>query len=374
MIYLASAVEMYSVRYPEASHAVRAWEESYKPVLSWLSDCSFPTHLSLNWSLVHQWEEAGLAPALQKIQQLVNSSRVSFLNTSGYHAVLPLLPQREIVRQLDINVRKLEYVFPGITFNGLFPTELAFGNALPPAALRLGIDWTLADDIAYSCAHGGVPWAKVLETDGLPCVLRSSFWSQKLATCAEQGEDGAVLAAKLIKELEDWFEGEDGYLVLALESTVLAQNISVACRPFYKALSEHSGVELVAIDDVLAQFPQESGHVPPGSWLSNRQDLAVGDYYAAWQGSSSETQALLWELTELAVDSVEALRDRLDRSLASGTYWWSSEHSSQIPEDTASGVKALLELISQAQPNEMGRALELVAELELAYKEQAGLC
>lgn len=351
----------------------RIAQDCYRPLLAFIeSHPHYRLSLNLNWCLTEKWLERNLNDCVERLDRMVSSEQVELTGTAAYHPILPLIPVQEMQRQVSFNESRHRELFRGWDPKGFFPPELAFGHELVPVLMECRYRWCLTDDIPYTCLNDEPPFTFVPVCGELPVLLRSSHWSRALEATARQGGDGRFLAQRLVEDVSDWFDGRDGYLVLALEGEAFGEHragsLDVCLRGFLDGLLESGQVCLSHLDEIVDRFPHQESDVPPGSWRTSVEDFWNGEFFPFWQSRYNEAHALLWELTELAVASVGQLQAKLDRSLNSGNFWWATREMGQIPDGTARGMKMLLDVIATAAPDQVDRALDLMARLDSLFE------
>ncbi|MBI3926938.1 MAG: hypothetical protein HY319_15490 [Armatimonadetes bacterium] len=378
MIHLAVVLHLYQP--PDCSDEMldQVVGKCYRPLLS-----SLEAHgdrrisLNLNWSMTERLLESRHHDIVEDIRVVVEREQVELTGSAAYHPILPLIPPDEIRRQIMLNAERHRDVFPTWVPRGFFPPELAFGHELPPVLVDLGYRWCLAEDVPYTCINDTPPFNFVPVCGELPVLLRSSLWSNRLrlAGRGHNAPRGHQLAAALAEGVETWFGGRDGYLVVALEAEVFGHRIpgylENLLEPFLAALeSMQERIRLVHPSEIVALFPHQASDIPPGSWLTTADDFWAGDFFPMWQSKYNQAHELLWQLTDLAVHSVARLQEKLDRSLNSSTFWSASSRTAELPEMTARGMRMLLDVIASADPDQMSRALELMARLDSLFEKQ----
>ncbi|MGE0494677.1 MAG: hypothetical protein AB7S38_36040, partial [Vulcanimicrobiota bacterium] len=377
MISLGLLLHVYQPpdRFDDLLH--RVVRESHRPLLRLLQGRpDARVSLNLNWCLTEKWLEKGFEDCVESLDSLLRWERVELTGSAAYHPILPLIPRHEIRRQISYNSERHQEVFSNWKPQGFFPPELAFGHELPPVLVDLGFEWCLADDIPYTCLHDVPPFDFVPVCADLPVLLRSSLWSKTFEACARHGADGKALVRKLVEDLNGWFDGKDGYVIIALEADALGEHRSGSLDRcllgFLDELAKQSDqIQLRHVGEIASEFPHQPSDIPPGSWSTTVEDFWAGEFFPLWQSRYNNAHKLLWELTDLAVSSVARLQTKLDRSLNSGTFWWATRETGELPASTSRGMKMLLDVIATAAPDNMNRALDLMAQLDTLFEDQA---
>lgn len=359
-------------RFDDMLHRVA--EESYRPLLAALEGREAARFtVNLNWCLTEKWLDRGLEDCLERLRHLVGEGRVELTGSAAYHPILPLIPPQEIKRQVQLNAQRHREIFSGWEPAGFFPPELAFGHELPPLLVDLGYRWCLAEDVPYTCLHDTPPYDFVPVCADLPVLLRSSMWSSKATACAREGFPGKRFAETLVKDVSGWFAERDGYLVIAIEADALGEHrrgsLQAFLHPFLDALEASEAIEMLHLGEIVERFPHQVSDIPPGSWFTTADDFWKGEFFPLWQSRYNKAHTLLWELTDLAVSSVSRLQEKLDRSLNSSMFWSAARESTCLPASTSAGMKMLLDVVASAAPDQMNRALSLMAELDTLFDQ-----
>ena len=123
--------------------------ESYDYILTLLEKYNnFKVTLNISGSLIEQLEE--LRPDLiKRIQALVKKNRIELTSSAKYHAILPLLPLREIKRQIKLNKQILTKYFNFKKIKGFYLPEMAFDIKTAKIIKSLGYKYIIIDEINY---------------------------------------------------------------------------------------------------------------------------------------------------------------------------------------------------------------------------------
>ena len=130
-------------------------------------------------------------------------------------------------------------------------------------------------------------------------------------------------------------------------------------------------MRLVHLSEIFSRFPKLEREVPPGSWSTSAEDFWNGNFFPLWKNKNNQVHHLLWQLTELALEGVNTLRDQMDRSLNSCMFWWAAVDQSKASPITVSGIDMLLDVVKIASPEKYQKALELKASLDQSLSQPA---
>src|SRR3989344_607341 len=145
---------------PDILEAIVA--QSYRPVIEGIKK-NKRVHLSLNvgGTLFELFHKYGYHDLIEDIRGLVAEGRVEVTGSAKYHAILPLLSEEEIRRQIELNTETLQK-FLGKDYQpkGFFPPEAAFSEKIARIAEELGFEWLILDEIACGGGVGQVDYAQ----------------------------------------------------------------------------------------------------------------------------------------------------------------------------------------------------------------------
>jgi glycosyl hydrolase family 57 len=345
----------------------RLFEQNHFPLISLLSELDRPCALSVPWGLTERWHSDGYHQVLRLCSHLRREGSTEFVASAAYYPILPLLPREAISRQVTHDQLRHAELYQDWKCAGFVPPEMAFGPELIPILAEAGFRWCAVDDATYCCLTPEPPSGHVAQCGGLKVLLRSSLWSKALVGAARSGRSGADLARDMMAGLQDWFGDRRGYVVLALDTECLGTHRggSLNClRDFMLSIDHSDSFQLCTPSEIVDQFPHQDDEVPPGSWRTTPDQFWEGEFFVPWQSRYVRAHSYLWELTELAVESVGKLQERLDRSLHAGFFWWDEKNHAGLPTGAARGLRTLLDVIAAAAPEDLDRALELAARLD----------
>lgn len=325
-------------------------QECYRPLVD-----IFNTHanaaftISLAHSLASLLEEGDGKDVLQALRRAVERGSLELVHTAAYRPILPLLPDQEVRRQieLDVQLKSDRFGLPGR--GGVLLPELAYHDRLVPLLRDLGFRWTLVDDGVMSTNGVAVPDRQLLCLEGFAVLMRSSFWSDQIRNAAP---DGQYLTGREFVDLlsrEAAAAGNDCYKIVALSAETFGHHINYYDETFLRdmllTLERCPSVRLCHVSDLLAtrtldkveQPPQSSRefqYFPPCSWGTLSKDYEHGAPYPHWCYRENPVHEKLWELTGLILECCERidfsnaanreLRDALDRVFYSCQYYWAS--------------------------------------------------
>ncbi len=318
--------------------------ECYRPISALLESTGARVTVNMNYSLTEQL--AVISPSTPEI--LGAAGGVEFCTSGAYHPILPLVPEAEAERQIELNNRGNGRLLRRWAPSGVFPPEMAFSSRLASLFARMGYLWTVTDDLPWVSAGGEAPFDWIPSCGGLSVFLRSNFWSNRIAF---HGIDGALTATEIREGLAAWSGERDAYLVIALDGETFGHHRKGAVdgflRPFLESAGRMPGVRLTTLGELRGIFPAKPVDIPDGSWSTSPADMARGVPWPLWNDPAVADHGALRALSssvlawarECRGDDVATLADRM---LYSCPFWWASP-GRENPAQVRRGVLSMIE-------------------------------
>ncbi len=369
MLYWAQFLHAYQP--PTQFHGVLAkvYDESYLPLLE-----VFEKHphakvtVNINASLTELLAQHGYSRFIEGLRGLAERDQIEFTGSGKYHPILPLIPHREMERQISQNRKANRYFFgPSYRPEGFFPPEMCYSRDIVEPVVRTGHRWIIISgiacpvqwplDVVHQIASG---------EDRLAVFFRDDILSNKIAF--------QTLGAKgFLDHLEKARRGhQDMYIITAMDAETFGHHLrdweTLFLAEVYEELAprresyehihqakeladEHRGlleavevsrdVQMVTVSELLDLFPAGQTIEPKASsWSTSAEDLAAGSPYPLWLDKGNEIHRLQWEHTNICIELAHRAKERadndesrryadiarglLDRALHSDQYWWAS--------------------------------------------------
>lgn len=289
---------------------------------------------------------------VERLRALADARRIELLGTSANDAVLPLLPESEIHRQLDLNQRAGRRAF-GDIFSPwiLCPPALAASPRLARIASEHGFSAMLVDENAMR--HPGEPWPgdRLNACSGLP-----GFFLLPVSKAASSAfAEGRVRRADGWQGLEH--ESEKGRRYVVTSFHVFPER-----KPPVLVRAEDLGVTLRAGELISRTSLGDTTAPLPCSVRSTKQQLDVGLPFATWHAPDNRLHALQWRLALrmlaaleelqsvglMAHPAAQALRLAVDRGWRK--QWWEEASSASSALDAVLvGCRWRVEALSAAR-------------------------
>jgi len=302
-------------------------EESYRKLINGM--LALPRarlSLNINGVLCEFLDKYGGRDVLDGIKKLVSEERIELTGSAMYHAFLPLLPDYEVERQIALNEKTLNKYF-GAKWKkgGFFSPEMAYSDKVAKIVSKMGYKWMILDEFAYPEPKKRLFDAvyKIKGIDNLNVYFRDRNFSYIISS-AQVGT--AMAVARYAEERLS----ERGYIVTAMDGETFGHH-----RPGLESLLfdlmklEH--ITSVTISE-LAESKFNTVEVSPreSTWAATEENMLQNRPFDRWLGKDNIIQHNQWELTDLAIKTIEKYpqyeegRQSLDRALHSDQYWWAS--------------------------------------------------
>jgi predicted glycosyl hydrolase (DUF1957 family) len=352
--------------------------ESYSPIIEILKNRpEAKINLNINASLTEQLPPAGLSPVIEGIKKLAQKGQVEFTGSAKYHVILALLPEKEIIRQIELNNATNEKFFGKLWKpTGFFIPELCYSQKVARVVKKMGFRWIVLDEIAYNGKFNKVEFEKkyTIRNVDLPVFFRNTRISNLFFTAEA-------------KNTNDFFRilKEDGrsrdYLLTALDGENLGHHQKNMDK-LYADLLDTKKFQAITFTDLLNIYNQSSEIIPlPSSWSSRESELKNKMPYPLWKNPKNAIHKKQWQLTKLAIEIINAnlndpgfslARKKLDQALHSDQYWWASANPWWSVEIIINGAMMLTDAIKSLKnisPADLKKSDDLCGQISATARE-----
>lgn len=285
--------------------------------------------INISGCLLERLVDAGESKFIERLCFLVKKGRIELTGSAYYHGFLPLLPEREVIRQIKANEKILKKIF-GKNFkpSGFFLPEMAYSPAVAKIIKRLGYQWLILDEVAYSGGtdkHPDKTRPYIDEASGLKVIFR------------ERDKSSAYPPDKLFSLLKEKKEIKNQIIITATDAELYGLRHEDPTGEMEKIVKS-TELKMATISAWLKKIGVKKAvkiKIWPSSWESSPADVKNGKAYSLWRDKSNKIQVSLWKLAELALSLEDKYKKdknfywylwHLERGLASCTFWWASAH------------------------------------------------
>jgi predicted glycosyl hydrolase (DUF1957 family) len=315
----------------------RVADECYRKLVAiWQRHPDARVTLNISACLTEQLDRAGLGDVIAGIRELAERGQIELTGSAKYHPILPLIPEEEARRQIELNTEtNRAYFGDAYRPRGFFPPEMAISRPVLETIRDMGFEWVILDEIARDGTIGrDASIARSLddacyELSGCPgfhVFFRERTHSDAIAT--RRIASGAQFQ-RAVEPLLD----QHGYLLTGTDGEFYGHHIKgqeAVLSVAYKAAAPPT----CTISDLLERFPERRPADPqPSSWTTWPDELERGIPFPQWHYPKHKLHTLQWRLTNAVIQLVRSSERRdgyaearalLDEGLHSCQYWWAS--------------------------------------------------
>lgn len=335
----------------------RVARESYRKLCGILRACpNLKCTINITGSLTEQLEHLGLRDILHDFRELAARGQVEFLASAMYHPILPLLPDHEIARQIDLNTEVNRRVF-GEAYRprGFWLPELAYSERVARIIRDKKFHYLVLDPVTHDGA--APPHTRLMIQEvGLDVLFRNRAVSDAFFDPSIETPESFI---QRIHERHDM----NDTLVTALDGENLGHHRKGMDVLFHKLAESGFATFLTASEYLFSLRQSKYIHVRDGSWASREEELERGVPYVLWNDASNPLHERQWKLLHMLHTVVETLHDdpkyqnarvALDERFLSDQFFWASAKpwwnvsTIQIQAQRCVAVASMLRTLSTA--------------------------
>lgn len=323
--------------------------ESYRFLLNFFKkNPNLRLTVNISGSLTELLEQHGHHKIIQGFKELALREQIELVGSAKYHPILPLLPEEEIKRQIELN-NNINQTYFGNAYNpkGFFCPEMAYNDKVGRVLKKMGFKWIILDEIAFNGKLNEIDYNKKYldRENGLYIIFRNRNISK------------SFVPEFIYKNKEKMSK----VVITATDAEMYGHHHKEPKKYLNKIILDENIVTL-PISIFLKQLKEEEKIMPmPSSWESTEKDLHAGMPFAMWSDPNNDFHKMLWELTNMAInfnneynidDHDEWARRHLNRGLASCTWWWMAERKIDVfspwawsPDEIAKGAEEIIRSI-----------------------------
>jgi alpha-amylase/alpha-mannosidase (GH57 family) len=335
-------------------------KESYRPLLEALrNNSSAKITLNINGTLTEQLNDFSFNDIIEGITTLGSKGQIEFTGSAKYHPLLPLIPEPEIKRQIELNNETNRNFFGEIYKpKGFFPPEMAVSEEVFSMVRKMDFNWIINPGIANTLPNFPTTFISTHPND-LKLIFRDDYIS---IDCAFDKINNVEAFANRLKYRNT---NEDYYIILAMDAETFGHHVKHAFRdfliPLFEALPNRNDIKLCTISEIIEKFPDGKTQKPrASSWSTMPYDIAQDVPYPLWFDPNNELHIeqhkfFMYALTlvHLALKYRESLdpekkrifdnaRNLLDRGIHSCQQWWASKRPWYSPDMIMRGLNEVL--------------------------------
>jgi predicted glycosyl hydrolase (DUF1957 family) len=370
--YWAPLLHIYQPPFQDCDILKRINEECYLPLFNTIKEHD-NSKFSLNicGSLIEMLETQNYE-TLNTIKDLVNEGKLELLGTAKYHPLLPLIPEKEARRQIDLNEQITQKFFKHWQRKGFFPPEMAINSKLIKLLHDLNYDWVIMSGIA--CPNDW-PYDKIYSSsNGLKFYFRDDILSNKISF-------NNITAELFLEELKTIHppkskiqKDDSHYVITAMDGETFGHHVKNYHRVFLSKilslLKQEVDVKLEFISDLKNHFQVNESKINPqeSSWSTTEDDLRKKIPFPLWYHPQNNIHQFYWKMFNSLnhlislIDDLDLMNDLTiqnyyntarwyyDKSICSDTTWWANpERGMWSPNLIYKGVDLMVSSALNAQ-------------------------
>ncbi|MEJ2250862.1 MAG: hypothetical protein P8Y97_14565, partial [Candidatus Lokiarchaeota archaeon] len=315
--------------------------------------------LNINGTLTEQLNDFGYNDIIEAIATLASKGQIEFTGSAKFHPLLPLIPEPEIRRQIELN-NETNMRFFGEVYHpkGFFPPEMAVSEEVFSIVNDMGFKWIINPGIANMLPDFPTTFISK-HPNNLKLIFRDDYIS---IDCAFDKINNIEAFANRLKYRNS---SEDYYVILAMDGETFGHHVKHAIknflRPLFEALPHRNDIRLCNISEIINKFPDGAIQEPrASSWSTMPYDLANDVPFPLWFNPENELHIeqhrfFMYALTlvHLALKYRESMdperkrifdnaRNLLDRGIHSCQQWWASKRPWYSPDMIMRGLNEVL--------------------------------
>lgn len=326
-------------------------EESYLPLINTLKkNPRAKLTLNINAGLIKSLFESGYQGLINDLSNLIKRKQIEVTGSSAYHCLLPLLPEKEIIRQIKLN-QEINQQYLGKCYRptGFFPPEMAYNNKVGKIIKKLGFKWVVLDELSYNGKLGQVEYQTKYKIKDLNLIF---IPRQRKASKSYVPYTVRDLLAET---------NPPSILITGTDSELYGHRHQDQENVFNK-LVKNQKLKMITVSQLIKLYKKtKTLEVLPSTWDTLPQEMQRKAYFSLWYSRKNKIQQWLWQLTYLALELTDKhqkdvnyywSRLHLDRGMTSCTYWWASGRDFRLfgppawhPEQIERGAMELIKSI-----------------------------
>jgi len=377
MIKWVNFLHIYQPPYQEPEIIQKIVRESYWPLVNVLKE-NKEEKITLNFSgcLLEHLFSTGQEKLIEEFKKLVIAGQIELVGSARYHPILPLLPAKEIERQIKLNDQILKQAFDEYYKpDGFYLPEMAYSSKVAKIIKKLGYKWIILDEIAYKGKLGLVDYNKKYKIKGVGLFV--IFRNRELSkTFVPQ----TIL--ELVKK-----SNPPTFLISATDGEMYGHHHRDGKNIFGESLKNRN-VKTLTISEYLKLLPSKSELISPisSSWESTTKEIQKKIPFALWQDPKNKIHQHLWQLRKIAINVINKTKEQglnydwarhhLDRGLSSCAWWWAADKKLDVfdfitwnPDTIEKGIKELISSIRSLKTASQKTKLEAEKFYHLLIKE-----
>ncbi len=319
------------------------YEKYYLPLLKVIQKQDLHLTLNLAGSLTEHLARFEKFEFFELLEKLVLSGNIELTGSAMYHPILPLIPESETIRQIELNDAINSKYLPRAwklskkLGQGFYLPEVAYSPKVSKLVARLGFKYLTIDETAFNFE---IDYSKkyIDLYSGLELFINNRKFR--------------VSEKEILANFPNKLFISDGERQVTEDQSNLIKTEIIT--KFF------GGVKHLTVSKYLDSLDNEVKVKPMKSnWESVNTEIEAKSYYHQWDNKSSEIHQRLWKLINSIIKLVnhstsdsnyKFVRSELDRALSSCTWWWvDGRFLGYSPTEVTIGLNVIINVVRSLQ-------------------------
>ncbi|MHA1729765.1 MAG: hypothetical protein ACTSWY_13705 [Promethearchaeota archaeon] len=388
VVYFAFLFHIYQPPVQIPSVIKQIVKESYQPILDTLR-----THpeakltVNINGTLTEQLNDFGYNNVIEGLSTSASRGQIEFTNSAKFHPLLPLIPEPEVIRQIELNTETNRKFFGKVYKpRGFFPPEMAVSEEIFMPIKKLGLEWVIMSGIANSIQEFPTTFISRHSNNGLKLLFRDDYISMDCAF------DKINTVENFADRLKYKNQDHDYYVILAMDGETFGHHVKHAIKnfliPLFDSLPHRNDIKICTVSEIVDKFPIGEMQIPKtSSWSTMSYDLEHNNPFPLWLDPNNDLHKeqyrfLMYALTCVHLaqkykgamdksqkDIFNNARNFLDRGIHSCQQWWASKRPWYSPDMILRGLNEILLATVNAKRSIPENATEIKEAFKLIMKD-----
>ncbi len=317
-------LHLYQPANSDAYKIEEANDLSYKRVVeALLKNKNIKFTFNISGCLVERLVELKQFDLIKKLNILLERRQIELVGSAAYHALLPLIDEKEIIWQIIEQERIIKKYFPKAKLRGFFLPEMAYSSEVAKIIKKNGYEWLIVDEISYS-GKENIDFNEVYidKKSELKIVFRSRKFSN------------SYVPEKII-ELSAKEGNKNKVIITATDGELYGLRHNDHKKIFEKSLKIGGFKTMLISDYVKKNRDNKKVSLRDSNWESTEKYLKDKKPFHLWYNNSNKIQLKLWDFVSLTTKLINKYKKDQNhhwarwhfvRGLASCTFWWASAY------------------------------------------------
>jgi len=324
------------------------YENNYLPLIHFFEENpEFKLTLNVAGSLTELLAKEKKFELFDRIRNLVRLGQLELVGSAMYHPLLPLVPEKEVIRQIELNEKinskyfQEEWTMNQASGRGFYIPELAYSNEIAKVIKDKGYSWIPVDKSALGF-HSKVDWQDkyIEENSGLQLFIRNTLI---------HNEETRINPIKETINLVFIEDGEN-------EVSKVDKNNLWWNERLKDILGTNTDLNYYTVGSYLQSLGQvHKVKLGPSNWEITEEEYNKHSYYHIWDDKNNKLHQALWDFINKIIQLVYKktedknytyAREELDKAISSCTWWWvDGRFNGYNPTAVQNGLNIMINVI-----------------------------